>query len=43
LEKIKEEAAELVEAQSTSDQANMAEEYGDLLFVMVNLGTAFKY
>lgn len=38
LEKIKEEAAELVEAQSTSDQAHMAEEYGDLLFVMVNLG-----
>ena len=35
-EKLK--AAELVEAQSTSDQAHMAEEYGDLLFVMVNLG-----
>ncbi|HAL75967.1 MAG TPA: nucleoside triphosphate pyrophosphohydrolase [Rhodobacteraceae bacterium] len=38
LEKIKEEAAELVEAQGTSDQDHMAEEYGDLLFVMVNLG-----
>ena len=38
LEKIKEEAAELVEAQGTSDQDHMVEEYGDLLFVMVNLG-----
>ena len=38
LEKIKEEAAELVEAQGTSDQDHIAEEYGDLLFVMVNLG-----
>lgn len=38
IEKIKEESGELAEAQGTSDQDHMAEEYGDLLFIMVNLG-----
>lgn len=35
--KIAEEAAELVEARDTLTQAEVAEEFGDLLFVMANL------
>lgn len=38
VEKIVEEAQELVEARDSLGPAAMAEEYGDLLFVMVNLG-----
>lgn len=38
LDKITEEAAELVEAKETMSQAEVEEEFGDLLFVMVNLG-----
>jgi len=38
LDKIAEETAELVEAAAESDMDHMAEEFGDLLFVMVNLG-----
>ena len=38
LDKIVEEAAELVEAQATKTPEDIYEEYGDLLFVMVNLG-----
>ena len=38
LDKITEEAAELVEARDTLSQAEVEEEYGDLLFVMANLG-----
>ncbi|QPM89540.1 nucleoside triphosphate pyrophosphohydrolase [Pseudooceanicola algae] len=38
LDKIAEESTELVEARDTLGPAEMAEEYGDLLFVMVNLG-----
>lgn len=37
-DKIHEEIAELREAMQKQDQAHIAEEYGDLLFVMVNLG-----
>lgn len=36
--KIAEEAAELVEARETLTEAEVAEEYGDLMFVMANLG-----
>jgi ATP diphosphatase len=35
--KIREEAAELVEARDTLTEAEVAEEFGDLLFVMANL------
>lgn len=38
LDKITEETAELVEARAHADPDHMAEEYGDLLFVMANLG-----
>lgn len=38
LEKIIEEAAELVEAGSQKDHDALTEEFGDLLFVMANLG-----
>jgi ATP diphosphatase len=38
IDKIVEESAELVEACDTKAQADVFEEYGDLLFVMVNLG-----
>lgn len=38
LDKIREEAAELEEARDTLSQAEVFEEFGDLLFVMVNLG-----
>jgi len=37
LEKLTEETAELVEARETADPAHLAEEFGDLLFVMANL------
>ncbi len=38
LDKIAEETAELKEAMAVRDKAHRAEEYGDLLFAMVNLG-----
>ena len=38
IDKITEEAAELVEARDTLTPTEVAEEYGDLLFVMANLG-----
>ena len=38
VDKIAEEAAELVEARDELTQAEVAEEYGDLLFVVANLG-----
>ncbi|WP_299558333.1 nucleoside triphosphate pyrophosphohydrolase [uncultured Sulfitobacter sp.] len=38
IDKIAEEAAELVEAQGTLTQTEVAEEFGDLMFVMANLG-----
>lgn len=38
IDKIVEESRELVEARDSGDAAHMAEEYGDLLFVMANLG-----
>ena len=38
LEKIIEESQELVEARETMTQVEVEEEFGDLLFVMVNLG-----
>jgi len=38
LDKIVEEANELVEARETLSQAEVTEEFGDLLFVMANLG-----
>lgn len=37
LDKIAEETAELVEAHAAGDAARVAEEYGDLMFVMANL------
>ncbi len=38
LDKVAEEAQELREAMNNQDKTNIAEEYGDLLFAMVNLG-----
>ncbi len=38
LDKIVEETRELVEARDTLSQAEIADEFGDLMFVMVNLG-----
>lgn len=38
LDKVAEEAQELREAMNNQDQAHIEEEYGDLLFAMVNLG-----
>ncbi|MEM9437685.1 MAG: nucleoside triphosphate pyrophosphohydrolase, partial [Pseudomonadota bacterium] len=38
LAKLDEETRELVEARDTEDQAHIEEEFGDLLFVMVNIG-----
>jgi nucleoside triphosphate diphosphatase len=38
LDKILEEAQELVEAQAEENQEHILEEYGDLMFVMANLG-----
>jgi ATP diphosphatase len=40
--KIAEEAAELVEARETLTEAEVAEEFGDLLFVMANLARHLK-
>ncbi len=40
--KIAEEAAELVEARDTLTEAEVAEEFGDLLFVMANLARHLK-
>lgn len=37
IDKIKEEAAELVEARDTLSKAEVAEEFGDLMFVVANL------
>jgi ATP diphosphatase len=37
LDKVAEETAELVEAQGAGDAGRVAEEYGDLMFVMANL------
>ncbi|MDO5641820.1 MAG: nucleoside triphosphate pyrophosphohydrolase [Paracoccus sp. (in: a-proteobacteria)] len=37
LDKLAEESAELVEARDRGDRAHLAEEFGDLLFVMANL------
>ena len=42
LAKLVEEAAELVEAQDTLTAAQVAEEFGDLLFVMANLARHLK-
>lgn len=42
LDKIIEESRELVEARDTLTQAEIAEEFGDLLFVMANLGRHLK-
>jgi len=38
IDKIVEEARELSEAQQATDDAHLAEEYGDMLFVIANLG-----
>ena len=38
LDKVVEEAKELAETQGSTDHGRQAEEFGDLLFVMVNLG-----
>ena len=42
VDKIVEEARELSEAQDENDHAHLAEEYGDLLFVIANLGRHLK-
>ena len=42
LDKIQEETQELIEAKQTLDQNRVVEEYGDLLFVFVNLGRHLK-
>ncbi|WP_224824589.1 nucleoside triphosphate pyrophosphohydrolase [Cognatishimia sp. MH4019] len=42
LDKMQEEARELVEAQDSLSQAEIEEEFGDLLFVMANLGRHMK-
>ncbi|MFE3835718.1 nucleoside triphosphate pyrophosphohydrolase [Pseudogemmobacter sonorensis] len=42
VEKIREEAAELVEARETLTEAEVAEEFGDLMFVMANLARHLK-
>ena len=42
LDKMQEEARELVEAQESLSQAEIEEEFGDLLFVMANLGRHLK-
>ncbi len=42
IDKLQEEAAELVEARDTLTPAEMAEEYGDMLFVMANLARHLK-
>ena len=42
LAKLQEESAELVAAQETAKQAEIEEEFGDLLFVVANLGRHLK-
>lgn len=42
LDKIREETAELVAARDNADPAHLAEEFGDLLFVMANLARHLK-
>ena len=42
LDKIKEEAAELVEATEVKDHVDQVEEFGDLMFVMANLARHLK-
>lgn len=42
IDKIKEEAAELVEARDTLTNAEVAEEFGDLMFVVANLARHLK-
>jgi MazG family protein len=42
LEKLEEELAELKEARATGDQEHIAEEMGDILFVMANLARKLK-
>jgi ATP diphosphatase len=42
MDKIIEEARELSDAQGKSDQSHIEEEFGDLLFVVVNLGRHLK-
>lgn len=42
LDKIREETAELVAARDSADPAHLAEEFGDLLFVMANLARHLK-
>jgi ATP diphosphatase len=42
LDKIAEETAELVEARDAGDAERLAEEYGDLMFVMANLARHLK-
>ncbi len=42
LDKLAEETAELVEAHGGGDAASVAEEYGDLMFVMANLARHLK-
>ena len=42
LAKLSEELTELAEARATGDARKIAEEYGDLLFVMVNVGRHLK-
>lgn len=42
LDKIQEETQELVEAKKNLTQTEVVEEYGDLMFVMVNLGRHLK-
>ena len=42
LDKIKEEAAELIEARATLPYAKQVEEFGDLMFAMANLGRHLK-
>ena len=42
IDKVKEEAAELVEARDELTHAEMTEEYGDLMFVMANLARHLK-
>jgi len=42
LDKLREETAELVAARDAADPAHLAEEFGDLLFVMANLARHLK-
>ena len=42
LDKIEEEIAELREAMAKNDQASMQDEFGDVLFALVNLGRHLK-